>query len=52
MTSKPSYPASWASRAHRAKSSIVFSTPRPESRRGRKGLMGTLIDDALAENGW
>jgi len=52
MTSTPSYPASRASSAQRTKSSMVCATPRDDSLRGRKGLMGALIDDALAENGW
>src|ERR1700684_1811626 len=52
MISTPSYPASRASCAQRAKSSIVLCTPLDESRRGRNGLIGALIDDALTESGW
>jgi hypothetical protein len=31
---------------------MVASTPRDDSARGRNGLIGALIDDALTESGW
>jgi len=31
---------------------MVVCTPLDESRRGRNGLIGALIDDALTESGW
>jgi len=30
---------------------MVFSIPLDDSARGRNGLIGALIDDALTENG-
>ncbi|MGY4649196.1 hypothetical protein ACVWWN_002992 [Mycobacterium sp. URHB0021] len=52
MISTPSYPASRASAAQRAKSSTVRFTPCDDSLRGRNGLIGALMADALTENGW
>ncbi len=52
ITSTPSYPASRARAAQRAKSSMVASTSAPESSRGFTGEMGARIAEGATAPGW
>ena len=52
ITSTPSYPASSARAAQRAKSSIVRSTCDPDSAFGVNHPMGAFLDDGATLNGW
>jgi len=51
MISTPVVAGLTGSSAQRAKSSMVLSTPRDDSLRGRNGLIGALIDDGSPKTG-